>query len=97
MATNSGISWDGFKGRQAAIPQGADLEKQLRDSIVKVKAARGRKPRSTPAAAAEPTVGDLLLQTIRMVSARKGKETREALVREATLLEVLGELMRGTA
>lgn len=97
MATNGGINWDGFKDRAAAIPQGANLEAQLRESIVRVNAgkAAGRKPR-TPAAAIEaPGVADLLLAAIRTAAARSGKVSREAAIREAALLEALAAVIGG--
>jgi hypothetical protein len=39
-------------------------------------------------------VGDLLLEAVRLVAARP-PQPLEVSVREATLVEVLGELMRG--
>jgi hypothetical protein len=91
-------NWDGFKNRRSAaagagVPQGDNLEQQLRDSISRVGGKPGRKPRQ--AAVNAPALGDVLLSAIRLASARKGAVARETLVREATLLEVLGELMRG--
>jgi hypothetical protein len=92
-------NWDGFKNRRpaagAGVPQGDKLEQQLAASITRVNATRGRKPRQ--AAVNAPALGDVLLSAIRLASARKGAVARETLVREATLLEVLGELMKGTA
>lgn len=100
MATNGGINWDGFKTRAAAaaIPQGANLEAQLRESIVRVNAgkpAAGRKPRATAAASEAPGVADLLLAAIRTAAARSGKVSREAAIREAALLEALGAVIGG--
>ena len=48
----------------------------------------------SPDSAAPATLAELLMQAIRLVSARKRRESREARAREEALLEVLQELMR---
>lgn len=96
------ITWDGFRNRRPPTPEDQKLEAQLAASIERVNAppaaapaekpARKRTPAAAPAAPA--TVGDLLLQAVRLVAARP-PQAPEVAIREATLVEVLGELMRG--
>lgn len=95
------ITWDGFRNRRPPTPEDATLEAQLAASIQHVgkppAAAPAEKParKAKAAAAAAPaTVGDLLMQAVRLMAARP-PQPPEVAIREATLVEVLGELMRG--
>jgi hypothetical protein len=63
-------------------------------AVVPFRRPKRRKPAAEAEPAAPATVADLLLQAIRLVSARRGRGPREVAVREETLLEVLQEAMR---
>ena len=85
---NPTFSFEEFASRKAR--QVDDLPAQLAESIVRVKAAAPkRKPAAEPA-----TLADVLRQAVGLAMARRGRETRDVLVREQVLLELLTDAMR---
>ena len=91
--TTTSFSFDDFTARKSARQTADDLPAQLAESIVRVKAATPkRKPAAEPA-----TLADVLRQAVGLAMARRGRETRDVLVREQVLLELLTDAMRREA
>src|SRR5262245_56697801 len=91
------FTFDEFTARKNARQAAEDLPAQLQKSIERVKAAKAR--RKPPEAEPEPpaTLAEVLRQAVSLAMARRSRESREVLVREQVLLEVLSDAMRRDA
>jgi hypothetical protein len=78
--------WDEFQERKASGGKAA---------AVPIRRPKMKKPAASEAPPA--TLAELLMQAVRVAIARRGREAREIVVREETLLEVLSEAMRRPA
>src|SRR5262245_23665158 len=94
------FTFDEFTARKNARQAAEDLPAQLQKSIERVNAAKASKARrKPPAAEPEPpaTLAEVLRQAVSLAMARRSRESREVLVREQGLLEVLSDAMRRDA